>query len=322
MSMLANAVASIRLGVEDFQAAENDDARALSAIRNLTAGLLLLFKVKLQELSPPGSKEALLKQNVIPGLSSGGDPIWIGKGSKTVDVQSIIERLKGLGVDNVDWARLEALTRLRNDVEHYFTPHPASVLLEAMEASFHLIQQFAPKHLKKSPLQLLGSNLWAFLIRQNAFYTHELRICQEASKTVSWPLSLLAESVEGLRCTSCNSELIKPKEPIAQPPETNFECTSCGKMATYQKAVESILVARHYRDLYLAATQGGEPPLERCSKCKHRTYIVDEAFCALCQENSPELGCIQCGGEFNVIYDNNAELARVCAHCRYVAEMD
>lgn len=96
MSMLANAVASIRLGVEDFRDAENDEARALSAIRNLTAGLLLLFKVKLQELSPAGSKEALLKQTVTPVLDTDGNPIWIGTGSKTVDVQIIILRLKGL----------------------------------------------------------------------------------------------------------------------------------------------------------------------------------------------------------------------------------
>jgi len=322
MSMLANAVASIRLGVEDFQAAAKDDARALSAIRNLTAGLLLLFKVKLQNLSPPGSKESLLKQNVTPGLDTDGNPIWIGTGSKTVDVQSIILRLKGLGVDGVDWTRLEALTRLRNDVEHYFSPHPSSVLLEAMEASFHLIQQFAPKHLGKSPLQLLGGNLWAFLTKQNAFYKHELHVCQEASKAISWPLPLLAESARGLRCCSCRSELIKPQEPLTQPPETSFECTSCGAVATYQEAVESILVTRHYRDLYLTATQGGEPPLERCSRCKHRTYIVDDAFCALCQEDSPELGCVQCGGELDDVYDIDAELGRLCAHCRYVAEMD
>lgn len=318
--MLANAVASIRLGVEDFQAAENDDARALSAIRNLTAGLLLLFKVKLQELSLIGSKEALLKQTVTPTLDTDGNPIWIGTGSKTVDVQSIIQRLKGLGVDGVDWNRLEALTKLRNDVEHYFSPHPASVLLEAMEASFHLIQQFAPKHLGKSPLQLLGNDLWSFLIKQNAFYTHELRVCREASKAIFWPLPLLKESAEGLRCVSCRSELLKPHVPLVQPPETSFECTSCCAVTTYQEAVESILVARHYRDLYLTATQGGEPPLERCSSCHHRTYIVDEAFCALCQGDSPELDCVQCGGGLDDSYD--VELDRLCVHCRNVAEMD
>lgn len=322
MSMLDNAAASIRLGVEDFQAAAKDEARALSAIRNLTAGLLLLFKVKLQALSPPGSKESFLKQSVTPGLDNNGNPIWIGSGSKTVDVHSIIQRLKGLGVCGVDWTRLETLTRLRNDVEHYFSQHPSSVLLETMEASFHLIQQFVPKYLEKSPPQLLGADLWEFLIKQNAFYTHELHVCQEASKVITWPNPLLAESARGLRCPSCRSELIKPLAPLTQPPETSFVCTSCGAVATYQEAVESILVTRHYRDLYVTATQGGEPPLERCSRCKHRTYIVDEAFCALCQEDSPELGCVQCGGALDDDFDIEAELGRICAYCRHFAEMD
>lgn len=322
MSMLANAVASIRLGVEDFQAAEDDDARALSAIRNLTAGLLLLFKVKLQDLSPPDSNEALLKQHVTPGLDPHGNPIWIGNGSKTVDVHSVIQRLKALGVDGVEWARLEALTRLRNDVEHYFSPHPASVLLEAMEASFHLIHQFAPKHLGKNPLQLLGSDLWAFLIKQNEFYTHELHVCHEASRAISWPLPILAESARALRCFRCRSELIKPQDPLAQPPETSFECTGCGIVSTYKEIVESMLATRYYQDLYLTATQGGEPPLERCSRCQHRTYIVDDAFCAICQKDSPELGCVQCGGALDGAYDIDADLGRLCAHCRYVDEMD
>lgn len=322
MSMLENAAASIRLGVEDFQAAAKDEARVLSAIRNLTAGLLLLFKVKLQALSPPGSNESLLKQNVTPGLDHDGNPIWIGSGSKTVDVHSIIQRLKGLGVDDVDWTRLETLSRLRNDVEHYFSPHSSSVLLQAMEVSFHLIQQFAPKYLGKSPLQLLGADLWAFLIKQNAFYSHELHVCQVASKAIVWPTALLAESAKGLRCPSCRSELIKPQEPLTSPPDTSFVCTSCGTDTTYQKAVESILVTRHYRDIYVTATQGGEPPLERCSRCKHRTYIVDEAFCALCLRDTPELGCVQCGGALDDDYDIEAEPGRLCAYCRHVAEMD
>lgn len=93
-------------------------------------------------------------------------------------------------------------------------------------------------------------------------------------------------------------------------------------MTTYQEAVESILVARHYRDLYLTANQGGEPPLERCSSCRHRTYIVDEAFCALCRGDSPELGCVQCGGGLDDSYDFDAELDRLYVYCRNVAEMD
>lgn len=49
MSLLKNSVESIQVGVEDF---DSDDARrSVSAMRNIAAGLLLLFKIKLCMLS-------------------------------------------------------------------------------------------------------------------------------------------------------------------------------------------------------------------------------------------------------------------------------
>ena len=79
MSMQDNAVASIRLGVEDFKVAEHDEARTLSSIRNLTSGLLLLFKVKLQAMSPPGLNEALFKERVAPTQGVDDQVIWVGR---------------------------------------------------------------------------------------------------------------------------------------------------------------------------------------------------------------------------------------------------
>lgn len=142
MTMLQNAVNSIRLGVEDFKTAVEDEARALSSIRNLTAGLLLLFKVKLPALSPPGSKEVLLKERVTPIVGPDGETLWVGSGTKTVDVASIISRLKGLGVDDVEWSLLETLTKTRNDVEHYHSTRPTAVLLETVANCFYLINRW------------------------------------------------------------------------------------------------------------------------------------------------------------------------------------
>jgi len=51
-SILKNAIISIQLGIEDFLKTEKDPRRALSAMRNLYAGVLLLFKEKLARLSP------------------------------------------------------------------------------------------------------------------------------------------------------------------------------------------------------------------------------------------------------------------------------
>lgn len=41
MSILKNAIDSIQVGVEDFQS--DDDRRCVSAVRNIGAGILLLY---------------------------------------------------------------------------------------------------------------------------------------------------------------------------------------------------------------------------------------------------------------------------------------
>ncbi len=58
-TLLNNAVISIRLGVEDFQKLKENPNRVISAVRNIYAGVLLLFKEKLYRLSPQGSNEIL-----------------------------------------------------------------------------------------------------------------------------------------------------------------------------------------------------------------------------------------------------------------------
>ncbi|MFD3266155.1 hypothetical protein [Phenylobacterium ferrooxidans] len=80
MSLLANAVGAIQIAIEDFDSP--DDRRVHAAIRNLHAGILLLCKVKLQRMSPPGSDEVLLKQGVEPHQTPNGDIIWHGTGRK------------------------------------------------------------------------------------------------------------------------------------------------------------------------------------------------------------------------------------------------
>ena len=60
MSILQNAIDSIVMGLEDYQS--EDKKRMLSCVRNLYAGMLLLFKYKLVELSPEGSNEILIKK--------------------------------------------------------------------------------------------------------------------------------------------------------------------------------------------------------------------------------------------------------------------
>lgn len=322
MSMLDNAVSSIRLGVEDFKSISTDEARALSAMRNLSAGLLLMFKVKLQELSPLDSNESLLKQNVIPSMDAAGNPVWVGKGNKTADVETIIQRLEALDVTGIDWKLLRKLIEMRNDVEHYYSRLPTSGLVEAMAASFHLIQQFVPTYLSLTPVQLLGEDVWKFLTAQESFYKREHEVCQAANQGVAWAHPLLMSSAKLLQCPSCKSELIKPRTLIEPASQIKFVCTCCATEATYAEAAEVIATMHHYRDLYYAMTKGGEAPVETCTGCNQFTYLTDEASCVLCLDKSPGRACAECGSSLEDKIDEDDDLSRLCGHCRYVSEME
>jgi len=65
VNLLENAVASIEMGVEDYQSL--DERRVLSSLRNLYAGTLLLLKEMLSRESPDDS-EILLYPKIIPIL--------------------------------------------------------------------------------------------------------------------------------------------------------------------------------------------------------------------------------------------------------------
>src|SRR5262245_27857245 len=102
MDLLENAVESIRLGVEDFQSGTH--ARLISAVRNIHAGILLLYKEALRRMSPEGSNEVLVKAKIVPSLDVDGDVLFVGTGKKTADTQQIRERFDALGIET-DWKR-------------------------------------------------------------------------------------------------------------------------------------------------------------------------------------------------------------------------
>lgn len=71
MSIIKNAIDSIQIGIEDFE--NDDDRRSVSAVRNVAAGILLLYKEKLCQPSPPDNRELLIKQNIRPIKGASGE---------------------------------------------------------------------------------------------------------------------------------------------------------------------------------------------------------------------------------------------------------
>lgn len=120
-----NALTSIRLGIEDFQRSKlaqdqgGDPARALSAVRNLFAGILLLFKYKIAvSVNDPDEASVLIfnPPEVLPQADGSGGIEWkpVGKFKRTtIDIVTIKKRFEGFDIE-VDWPTIDKLQDCRN----------------------------------------------------------------------------------------------------------------------------------------------------------------------------------------------------------------
>jgi len=133
MDLLTNAIESIRVGIADYQSDQRP--RLLSAVRNIHAGILLLFKEKLRRISPKDSNNALMMAKVRPARVANGDVVFVGVGKNTVDVQQIRERFKALDI-NLDWERFDKVNVARNQVEHLYPQMSQNALQGLISNSF------------------------------------------------------------------------------------------------------------------------------------------------------------------------------------------
>ena len=141
MSILQNAVDSIIMGLEDLNS--EDEKRVLSCVRNLYAGMLLLFKYKLIEFSPlplqPHAKPSLI----------------VSRNGKTIKTKEIQDRFEHFNI-NIDWNKFEKIQNYRNDIEHYFDTenYDYDELKMMIFDTFLIINKFIADYLKNEAFDL------------------------------------------------------------------------------------------------------------------------------------------------------------------------
>lgn len=304
MSILQNALDSIIIGVEDFNM--DDKKRLLSSTRNIFAGILLLFKHKLVELSPENSDEVLIKQKLLPTQSSTGEILWIGKGAKTVDVQQIKERFKSLDI-LVDWHRLDKINTYRNNIEHYYSTEAEDAVNTLLSNSFLVIRDFISTYLDEDPKELLGEDTWNTLIKINEVYEAEKADCINKLNKLEWKNDWILDAVLDYGCDDCFSDLITVND------NGDIECKSCGNKYIQEDLIEKALI-QSYGSFRMQ--DGEESNLIECPYCQKQTYIILEDECQICGE-SLETECIRCGMEIP-----SSELGEdgICGYCKYMAE--
>jgi len=316
-TILKNAVVSIQLGVEDYLSA--DERRSLSAVRNLTAGLLLLFKEKLRRLSPAESNEALIKKVLRPMIGDDGSLRMQGQGKKTVDVQDIRERFTSLGVA-VDFTRVERIIDLRNEIEHYRTGVSANGMRELLAKSFVVIRDFIATELDDVPRDLLGEQVWSTLLEETEVYDREKAECLASMDKVAWQSDCLAQVAQHIRCKECDSELMRPVDTeVRRVDDLSFRCMSCGQLSTFDDVIEDAVSDCFFVESYVAMTDGGDVPVTICHECGKDTFVFAEGTCLACHGTLDYTECAVCGeGLGPDDQDNNG----LCSYHAWQAQKD
>ena len=316
MQILSNAILSIQMGLEDLEA--NTLGRNLSGVRNPHSGVLLLLKARLQELSPEGSDEVLLKQRISPRKNSSGTLDFIGTGKKTVDAHEIRQRLSALGV-TLDWKRLERLTAERNNIEHYYPQVSHDALRGIATSVLVIVRDFAKRELRREPRELFGDKSWELLLDNEGVYDSERRECGEALGQVAWPNPVLLEACEGYSCPACGAQLMHPVDPKLPFEQLELKCRSCGEVVAEEQFAEGAIHELFEPDRYYAAKKGGVDPLGHCPNCVSETFSLEHDKCLRCGYEREHEECVRYGAALAV---DEQELGGVCSYCDHMLSKD
>lgn len=313
--LLENAVESIQVGVEDYQ--DGAHGRLLASVRGIHAGILLLYKEALRRLSPPNSDEVFIKAKIQPKRDGQGNIFFVGKGKKTVDVQQIRERFESLSIAT-DWKRFESITKVRNEVEHYYTNTSKKALQGLIADAFVVVRNFVTVELQEDPLTLFGDATWQAMLQVNEVHEAERAECVAALKAFPWASEIVEQGVLEITCDACSSDLVRPASG-----ETTFhyemtlECRACGRTTKAESFVPDIVTSTLFGAMYLSQTDGGEAPYTDCPECGAEAYVIEDQCCALCGE-SAEHTCESCG--CTIPADELGD--SLCGYCEHMTSKD
>lgn len=316
MDLLANAIESIRVGVADY--GEGSHGRLLAAVRSIHAGILLLYKEALRRICPTASNEVLLKAKIVPRRSAQGKLEFVGVGTKTVDTRQIEERFKELGI-TTDWARFDQITKVRNDVEHYYTKANKKALESVISNAFILVRNFITIELHENPLDLLGNETWEAMLEVSEVYEAERKECEKSLTAVDWGSEALAEGVLKLACPACSGVLLRPDGNYESYDDSlGLECRVCGERLESSDFVPNAIASALAWEKYLVYDDGAEEPYVACPECGTESYVMDERRCAWCGHEANHK-CAMCG---NTIPPKELLCSPYCGYCSYLLSKD
>lgn len=313
----ANALGSIRVGLEDFQRAQerNDDDRYTSAVRNVFAGILLLAKAKLYALSPADSNGILIRM-VRPKPENGVVKL-VADGKKTIDYEELKRRFTDCGL-NLEWRRVDQIHRIRNDLEHFYHTGSKVQVRQALADAAMVIHELL-RMLELDPVGDLGGDWWQLLLNNKEVFEAELKECRASLSGIRWANDTAAAASEHFSCRACGSSLLKRDEtgPDAQE-EVRLVCRTCGtadEMAAF--------IIDGLQELYPQSPEDAlvQPKIGTCPECGRDAFVFEEQVCAMCDFTVPDNAeCAVCGEGLSP--EDYHEHGGLCSYHAYVLSKD
>jgi len=290
-NILANAIASITLGIEDYKSEGRH--RPLSALRNISAGILLLFKAKLAQLAPD---ETLIKKD-FKLVWQDGRASWAAKGDKTIDYQGIQDRFALVGI-RFDFKEMDRIIKQRNRIEHYVADVPVEAIRESIANAVNLINRFCREQMDVEAASLFDPDTWQMVLQEKAIHDVEKKACNDRMGQINWPYpELLTIAVDHYLCGTCESDLVSPVDPTAPLKEIRFACAACGATERYASAMEAAFLDWAWGENVSATKNGCEAVSDDCDNCMSDLVLASRGYCVACGYKHFKR-CEECGHTF------------------------
>lgn len=322
MNLEDNAKGSIMVGIDDFLQARELPVhssrrlpRLISSMRNIYAGILLMYKEKLHRISPLESNDVLVKDKHTFNINENGDIVAVGYGKTTVDVRQIQNRFKQLNIE-IDKNLLEKLQSTRNELEHYNSDIKDESLISLIKDAHVLIYDFAHKYLDEEPSEWFGEDQWEQILEIEEIVAKEKEKLNQEINSSSGMTDILKEEIKDSTCPKCECSLIRPESLDDDCPD--LECEKCHELFNAEELLQDKYVD-HYN-----LVQGGTPQLGYCPECGREGVIAtddpDKYKCIFCDQSFPST-CERCSTTIPV-YEIDCDNPNICSYCCYILSKD
>lgn len=310
MSIYNNAILAIQVGLEDYS--DGGAGRPLSAVRNITAGILLLYKAKLYELGPEDNKELLIRTKISFEKDENDDiAITTAKGG-TVNYEEIKKRFTSLGI-KTEFKKFEEIQDLRNDVEHYFTKKTDGAMLDMIAKSLTIISNFLTEELGEEPAAALGPDHWDIMLRTVQVHEAEKERCRISFNAVDWWRDRSHQCGMEMKCPACTSSLCRAEE-AGKFDEIYYVCTQCAERFPFADVAQQCVSDALAGEAYYSIKDGGESPYATCPECTADAYIIEDDVCFSCGHQRGEVRCVRCESAIGIDEDNGSAFCGYCNH--------